>query len=552
MRKALIMCLALMIAACSGEKSVDAQATPAETFTDQPNILILMAEDMSSRVGAFDDPVAQTPNLDALAQTSVRYPNTFTTAGVCAPSRTAHITGVHQVTVGGQHMRTRSFAKMPYRAIPPADVKAYPELMRHAGYYTFTNNKLDYQFSNTSAGTGPFTIWDYEGGSPDWNKRAKGQPFFALINFKITHESQLFKTEVEKNRSKGYARVVTPNQVEVPPYYPDTPVVRETIAQQYDNIYQMDKEVGALLAKLKEDGLAENTIVIWTTDHGDGLPRAKREIYDSGIKVPLIIHRPEKFKPASMVPGSIDERLISFVDIGPSVLSMAGVDVPAFMQGYASLTADGHSRDYVFASKDRLDEFPFRERVVRGQRYKYLYNYQPGEPGARHLAYRDKLEMMRELWALYETGQLNAAQSFWFEPRPQEELYDLELDPYEINNLADDPRFNNELVRMRQALKSWQERVSDLSEQSEEDMALAFWPEGKQPLTPAPSFTVLGSHDVQLNSNEVGASLGYRFDDGAWQAYEPDSIIKAAKDSILYSKAVRYGWQESAEISHKF
>ena len=513
----------------------------------RPNILILMAEDMSSRVGAFGDPVATTPNIDRLAAAGVRFPNTFTTAGVCAPNRAAHITGMHQISMGGQHMRTRSFKPSPYRAVPPPQVKAYPELLRQAGYYTFTNHKLDYQFSNYGAGSGPFTIWDYEGKEPGWSQRAEGQPFYGLINFGVTHESQLFSKNIEKNVKKGTVAEVTRLQdVTVPPYYPDTAIVRKAIAQQYDNIAAMDRQVGEWLARLEADGLTDNTIVIWTTDHGDGLPRAKREIYDSGIKVPLVVHWPESLRPMGVENGSVDGRLISFVDIAPSVLGWAGVAVPDFIQGRPTLADRDDERQYVYASKDRLDEFPFRERAVRDQRYKYLYNYQSGQPGATHLAYRDQLDIMNELWAWYDNGRMDEQQAFWFKPRPQEELYDLELDPHEVNNLAEDPAYAEELQRMQTAFSDWQARVADFSEQTEIEMALQFWPNGEQPVTSAPDIR-FGEGLVTLGCDTEGASIGYRVDSGGWRVYS--APFEVLPGSEIRAKSVRYGWQESEEVA---
>jgi len=508
----------------------------------RPNILILMAEDMSARVGAFGDPVAQTPNLDMLSETGVRFPNTFTTAGVCAPSRAAHITGMHQVSIGAQHMRTRSFQPTPYRAVPPIDVKAYPELLRQAGYYTFTNHKLDYQFSDYGAGSGPFTIWDHEGDASGWTKRGEGQPFFGLINFGTTHESQMFDKNVEKNRKSGRGSVTDPGQVTVPPYYPDTALVRKDIAQQYDNVHEMDRQVGEWLNRLEADGLMDNTIVIWTTDHGDGLPRAKREVYDSGIKVPMILHWPESLRPEAVEAGSVDQRLVSFIDFAPSVLTWAGVDVPGFMQGKATLADRDEKREFIYASKDRLDEMPFRERAVRDQRYKYLYNYIPGEPGATKLAYREQLDIMGELWAWYESDRMNEQQAFWFKPRPQEELYDLQADPHEVNNLAEDPGFTTELKRMRAAFADWQSSVEDWSNTPELEMMLEFWPDGKQPVTAEPDILVEDGR-VTLVCDTDGASIGYRLDNGNWKVYSRPFIPH--QGATISAKAVRYGWQES-------
>ena len=491
--------------------------TTSAVAQQRPNILLIMAEDMSARVGAFGDSVAVTPNLDRLASTSIRYPNTFTTAGVCAPSRAAHILAVHQSSVGAQHMRTRSFKESPYRSVPPAHIKAYPELLRRQGYYTFTSSKLDYQFSNTSAGSGPFSIWDYEGGQPTWQGRAEGQPFYGFITIKQSHEGQMFPNTVASNNAMGTrSQVVNPDQVLLPPYYPDHRAIRADIAQHYNNIFTMDQMVGKLLRQLEKNGLADNTIVIWTTDHGDGLPRGKREIYDSGIKVPLMVHWPKSLKPPGVTSGSIDKKLISFVDIGPSVLTLAGIPVPDYMHGSAQLVPGASpKRDYIYAAKDRLDGFNFRERAVRDGQFKYIVNLLPGMPGATHIAYRDQLATMQTLWQQFTAGKLNAAQRFWFEPRPAEELYNIDSDPHEINNLADSAEHVATLARMRQVLLDWRGTVGDFSETEELEMAKDFWPNGEQPVTQAPQISVdnlgtasiapCGSRMIQLDIGSTAA-----------------------------------------------
>jgi len=511
----------------------------------RPNILLIMAEDMSARVGAFGDNVAVTPNLDRLASTSIRYPNTFTTSGVCAPSRAAHILAVHQMSVGAQHMRTRSFKESPYRSVPPAHIKAYPELLRRQGYYTFTSPKLDYQFSNTSAGSGPFSIWDYEGAKSTWQGRAEGQPFFGFVTLTQTHEQQMFPNKVAKNNASGTrSKVVNPDQVIVPPYYPDQATIRADIAQHYNNIFSMDQMVEKLLLQLKEDGLADNTIIIWTTDHGDGLPRAKREIYDSGIKVPLIVHWPTRFKPEGLIPGSNDKRLVSFVDIGPSVLTMAGIPVPDYMHGSAQLVPDvSPERDYIYAAKDRIDGFNFRERAVRDGQFKYIKNLLPNMPGAQHITYRDRLATMQTLWQHLSAGKLNAAQRFWFEPRPAEELYDIVADPHEINNIADSAEQIDTLARMRTALINWRGAIADYSETTELAMAKDFWPDGEQPVTQVPQISINKEGTASIVPSAADDSVGYRINGGVWKLYsKPLSLPKKA---LLEAKSVRYGWAES-------
>ncbi|TRX53939.1 sulfatase [Thalassomonas sp. M1454] len=532
--------LSLLLSVLSGA----AVASQAE----RPNILLLVAEDMSAHVKAFGDDVAITPNIDALAQKSIIYPNSFTTAGVCAPSRTGLITGVHQAAVGGQHMRTRDYKESLYRAVPAEDIKAFPELLRKNGYYTFVSSKLDYQFSEIQAGTGPFTIWDYEGSKPSWRGREKDQPFFGMYHFNISHESALFPKKIEQNVAEGIVKqVVQPEQVSVPAYYPDTQIVREAIAQVYNNVSAMDRQIGAILNRLKKDGLADNTIVIWTTDHGDGLPRAKREIYDSGIKVPLVLHWPEKYRPENLPARGINEQLISFVDIAPSILTMANIDVPSYIQGSALLADQSlPKRDYIFASKDRLDEFNFYERAVRSNKFKYIRNYLPNKPGGVKLGYREQLPIMAELWRTLENGEMNKGQEFWFKPRPAEELYDIINDPDEVKNLADNPKYKDALEQMRGALTDWQHKVKDYSKLKEFDQANLFWPQGKEPVTPEPTITTKDKLVVLSNSNK-GASLGYKVNNGKWKVYSKPVSLKAG-DKIT-AKAVRYGWKESSAVT---
>jgi arylsulfatase A-like enzyme len=534
---------------------------PAAVSAEQalrPNILLLMAEDMSPRVGAFGDPVAVTPTLDRLAAEGVRFTNVFTAAGVCAPSRAAQITGMHPATIGAQHMRTSNRPAGGYKAVPPVEVKAYPELLRAAGYFTFTDSKLDYQFSEVRSGTGPFTIWDLEGAGAGWSGRQPDQPFFGLINFLQTHESGVFpplKTRPLSGKYLAFQRfraqnfgnpdenqVVAPDQVAVPPYFPDVETVRVDIARHYNNIALMDGQVRDILDALERDGLTDNTIVIWTTDHGDGLPRAKREVLDSGIKVPMIIRWPERFRPEHLKPEQIEERLISFVDLAPTILALAGAEAPLYLPGQNYLDPSAPPRQYIFASRDRMDTVADRQRAVRDQRYKYIRSWYPEQPGGHRLPYRDNITMMQTLWQMLEDGQLNSLQRRWFEPPGEEQLYDLQADPFELNNLADSPEHQATLERMRAALADWQKRNRDWSELSEAEMADTFWPGGEQPTTATPTIEVQ-MLQVTIQSETGGASLGYRKNGGSWQLYT--GPIKAMPGDVIEAKAVRYGWGES-------
>lgn len=517
---------------------------PSFSSDKRPNILLIMAEDMSARVGAFNDPVAVTPNIDALAKVGIRYPNTFTTAGVCAPSRTSQILGMHQISVGGQHMRTRDFKTSKYLAVPPSNVKAYPELLRQAGYFTYTNSKLDYQFSEYATHSGPFTIWDEESRKAHWRQGPKNKPFFGFVTLEVTHESRLFTERAAANRKRqGWSEPVKPADVVIPGFLPDTTAVRADLTQHYNNIHNMDKQVGKLIAQLKEDGLYKNTIILWTTDHGDALPRAKRELYDSGIKVPLIVVWPESLRPKQLIPTSINNNLISFVDFAPSILAMAKVMSSEYIHGKEYLAQPQLTpREYIYASKDRIDGFPFRERAVRDHKLKYIKNYMPNQPGGVHIAYRDKLKSMQSMWHELTQGNLTKQQEFWFKPRPAEELYNVVEDPDELNNLANKPEFKTQLVKMRGALTQWQSKVADLSEQAELAMAQSMWPNGEQPVTQTPDVSISNGKLVVTNKTSL-ASIGYKIDNDKWQLYHQPISLEVGKK--VQVKSVKYGWAES-------
>jgi arylsulfatase A-like enzyme len=538
-------------------------ALPAMARADasRPNVLLLVAEDLGPRIGAFGDGVAQTPNLDRLAREGIRYPNTFTTAGVCAPSRAALITGRHQASIGAQHMRASSRPAGGYRSVPAPDVKAFPEHLRAAGYYTFVSEKLDYQFSGPGPGSGPFTIWDAEDDDALWRGRDPGQPFFGMLNLLETHETGVLGTlgswphgvlhlGVQLWRAwrfglPGGDDPTSPEAVVVPPFYPDTPIVRADIARHYDNVHQMDDAVGEVLARLEADGLAGSTIVIWTTDHGDGLPRAKRELLDTGIRVPMIVRWPEAWRPPGAMPGSLDEQLISLVDLAPTLLELAGAAPPDDLHGRSFATRHAPAREYVYAARDRMDEVPDRQRAVRDRRFKYIRSDRPELPGAHPLAFRDNLDIIRELRRLRESGGLDREQETWFEAPGRERLFDTTSDPWELRNLASDPAYAAALARMRSALDSWLERVGDTRETPEDELVARFQPRGEPEVTPPPSIAVEGRR-VAIRSATPGASLGYRIDADRWRLYtEP---FDAPPDSSVRAKAVRYGWDESEEV----
>lgn len=522
-----------------------------------PNILFLIAEDMSPRLGCYGDRLARTPNIDRLSTQAIRFTNAFTTAGVCAPSRSAIITGVHQQTLGSQHMRTFTGPQKSngwdysYMAVPPAEVKAFPELLRKAGYYTCTNGKLDYQFGD------PFTVWDDSRSGAHWRKRPDaGQPFFAYLTLFGTHESWLWPSDLKLDEPRWQRRVernaefredhppVTDRAaVTVPPFLPDTPEVRETLGQLYDNIHYMDAEVGRYLSQLAADGLLDNTIILFAADHGDGLPRAKRSIYDSGIHIPLLVRFPDGFRA-----GETDDRLISGVDFAPTLLHMAGQTVPGWMQG-SRLAFDGPAhRDAVFAARDRMINVEDRMKAVRTQRFKYIRNYRADAAYFRPLPYRDNLPAMQALWDGLEAGTLSPqAEQFFLAPRAPEELYDIEADPHEVDNLAGNPEFAAVLTEHRQLLDDWLTKTPDLSAVPEAEMAAEFWPGRRAPVTPTPELRMIGG-TPQLVSAASGASIGWRLagTDTAWHVAGGHTPLPHG--ATIEAKAIRYGWAESEAV----
>lgn len=538
----------------------------AASIASRPNILLLVAEDLSPRVGSFGDALARTPNIDELAAHGTRYTRVFTTAGVCAPSRAALITGQHQISFGGQHMRTTTGPLGPYLAQPAAGTKAFPEILRASGYYTYTDQKLDYQFSGIRAGSGPFTIWNEDGaGDTAWRNRSTDQPFFGLINFIETHESGVMRASGEAYSQAHVATqqmrkalgivapsVTDPADVSLPPYYPDLPETRADIARHYDNIRVMDERVGAIVAALEADGLLSDTIILWTTDHGDGLPRAKRELFDSGIRVPLIMRLPAALSvgvedQTQFAGGSIDERLVSFVDLAPTVLAFAGISPPDYFHGENFLAS---ARRYVYASRDRIDEVMDRQRAIRSDRYKYIKSWYPEVAGGHPLNYRDNLDMVRAWRTAWQTGELSAVQSRWFEPTGDEQLYDTVTDPHELNNLVQSPAHQTILQEMRTALAAFLAEVGDTSAVPEPDLRAGFLVDDAIPQTPAPRF-VEDAGFLKL-VNDVTSSIGYRVGDSPmWYLYTEPLELGSLPPGNITAKAVRYGWRESIEVLHR-
>lgn len=469
----------------------------AQSQPKRPNILWITCEDISPFISAYGDKLVKTPNIDQLAKEGILYTHVYTTAGVCAPSRSAIITGMYQTSIGTQHMRTLNgpeFKVVPsYSAVIPEYVKCFPEYLRMAGYYCSNNEKQDYQFEP------PVTVWDENGPAASFRNRPQGKPFFSVFNFYMTHESQLF---IHKD-----TLLVDGNQVTVPPIYPDTKTVRYDMAHMLSNIEMMDREVGELLQMLKEDGLYDNTIIFFYSDHGGTLPWMKREVLERGTHIPLVIRFP-----GAANAGSINTDLISAVDFAPTVLSLAGIPVPHYMQGQAFLgTQKANSpRKYVYAARDRMDTEYDRVRMVRDKQYRYLYNYMPEKPYYQNIGFRLNIPMMKEILILKQQGKLDSVQLSWFKTKPFEELYAVEQDPYELHNLSSDPRYMSKLVELRMAFQTWTKQVGDMGNIPEREMVKQMWNGKDQPPVTATPEVIESTNGVKLTCQTKGASIGYR------------------------------------------
>ncbi|MCS7160706.1 MAG: sulfatase-like hydrolase/transferase [Gemmatales bacterium] len=427
--------------------------TGAEAAQHRPCILWLTCEDMGPHLGCFGDPLAMTPNLDRLAREGVRFTNVFTVTGVCAPSRSCLITGVYPASLGTHHMRCQ--------ATLPEGVTGFPAYLRRAGYYCSNNVKEDYNFRT------PHGVWDESSSAAHWRKRPPDKPFFSVFNITVTHESQIRLPEASFQRllqPLGGPKI-DPAKIVVPTYHADTPVVRRDWARYYELIRVLDHQVGERLQQLEQDGLADNTIVFFFSDHGPGLWRCKRWIYDSSVRVPLIIRFPKRWSHlAPAGPGEVCDRLISFVDLAPTVLSLCDVPLPPTIQGQAFLGKQGAPpRRFVYGARDRMDERYDLVRGVRDRRFHYLRNFHVTRPYAQFIEYMELMPSMQEMRRLAASGKLPPWPAQFFAPRkPGEELYDTLADPDEVHNLALDPRYRGELERLRQEMKRWMLEIGDL------------------------------------------------------------------------------------------
>ena len=407
----------------------------------RPNILWIIAEDLCPDLGCYGTRLVKTPNIDRLAGEGVRFTNAFATAPVCSATRSAFMTGMYQTSIGAHQHRTLD--KKPL----PEPVKVITDYFRKAGYFTSNcregwtrPGKTDFNFTVSK----PFD-------GTDWRQRRNGQPFFAQINFDETHRT--FKKDPENP--------IDPDQVILPPYYPDHPLARQDWADYLECAQVLDKKVGKALKRLEDDGLADNTIVCFFGDHGRPHVRGKQWLYEGGIHIPLIVRWPDHIKP-----GTVDDNLISMIDFAPTCMNLAGLTPPNHWQGQVFLGSGAKKREYIVAARDRCDETYDRIRCVRTKQYKYIRNFFPNFAYTQTNLYKERqYPVLTLMKVLYAQGKLTPEQErFMASTRPAEELYDLSKDPHEIHNLADDPKYQTILKQLRGTLNTWIERTDDQGE----------------------------------------------------------------------------------------
>ncbi|MDQ8181852.1 sulfatase [Pelagicoccus sp. SDUM812005] len=413
---------------------------------DRPNILWISAEDHGPHLGCYGDEYATTPNLDAFAARSLLFTKASSNAPVCAPARTTVISGMYPPSLGAHHMRSR---------VPsPSYLKFFPVYLREAGYYTTNQNKEDYNLETGDKG------WNDSSKTAHWKNRPHPeQPFFAVFNFTGTHESKIRN----ENKNPHHDPALAP----VPPYHPDTPEVRKDWAQYYDRLSELDRYFQDRLDELEAAGLADDTIVLFWSDHGSGMPRSKRFPGWSGLHVAMIAHIPEKFRhlaPSDYLPGAKSDRLVSFVDLAPTTLALAGIEAPDYYHGQAFLGENvAAAPRYSYGFKGRMDERTDECRTVTDGRYVYIRNYYPHLPHGQFLWYQQQTQTTSQWYQLFKDGKLDSLQSAFWEPHPSEELFDLVNDPHETVNLAESPDYQGILSTFRAELSAHQSRTRDLS-----------------------------------------------------------------------------------------
>ena len=525
----------------------------SKTSDEKLNVIWISCEDMGPVLSSYGVKEISTPNIDKLAEEGIKYTNAYSTVGVCAPSRFSIITGMYPARLGAHNMRTGNFytykdpdkltykqnkgvidksgINVPeYEVVTPTNIKAFTEYLRNENYYCINNNKCDYQFNS------PFTAWDEVSGNISYKDRPKNTPFFYVKNLMVTHESRIW---LRKNEP------ITVNKdiLKIPAYYPDIPEVRNDIAIKYSNIQEMDRQVGEIISDLEKNDLLDKTIIFFWSDHGGNLLRQKRAVGNSGLKVPLIIRFPDGYRS-----GEVDNRIVSLMDLGPTTMSLLGIKPPSFLDGKAFLGKyKTKPRNYAFGSADRFDESTDMQRSVIDGRFVYIKNFMPELPLIYRNKYREQVSMNKKIIQMDRDDELIGDSKYIFmKSKQDEELYDLKFDPYEVDNIANNPDYKDKLIELRNALNTWQYEIDDKGFINESELINEFWPNMIQPITKPVEITV-SDNVVSLKCETKGASIGYQI--GAqigsqnWKLY--NKPFDLSSNQKLATRAIKIGYKAS-------
>ncbi|WP_235296606.1 sulfatase family protein [Portibacter marinus] len=505
----------------------------------QYNIVWLVAEDQSSQFfPMYGDTTIALPALESLASESIIYDNAFATVPVCAPARSSIILGMYPIATATHNMRTYNSYRpegeptinVPsYSPVMPPGVMEFPKYLRAAGYYCTNNAKEDYNMRITDG------TWDASSQEAHWENKTEGQPFFSIYNFHESHESGIW-------RYGDDSLFVNPNEVSVPPYFPEDPAIRHDLAVNYSNLLRIDRKIGHIIDQLKKEDLYDDTYIFFYGDHGGPLPRHKRSLKETGLKVPLFVKLPK-----ALSKGSVrSQEMLSFVDLAPTVLSIAGIETPENMHGRAFLGQfAGGERDYIFASSDRFDAVYDRSRSVRSERWKLILNYRTDVPYALPVEYREQMSMMQRWRALSEAGELSGAPALWMRAEKDPiEFYDLYTDPFELNNLANNSFYQQEIKEHRRVLEDWMAKHQDYGAIDEQVLMKKWKKMSSEIKLKAPQEVIKGQQVSFINPNEYGHLIVSK-SEGKWEPY--DQSVKLSKDVKL--KVVHIGLDDSPIVS---
>ena len=480
---------------------------------NKPNILWLVCEDQSLFFSVYGDNSAHTPSINELALNGTVYDNFYAVSPVCSPSRSSIITGMYPTTIGTQHMRAfkknkgsvNSKTNLPiYSAVPKRKVQFFTEILRANGYYCSNNSKEDYNMEMSPL------AWDESNKNAHWRKRAKNQPFFSVFNFNITHESRIWKNH-EKHSEEDINKII------LPPFFPKNHTIKNDFVTNYKNIEKLDEQVGEIINQLKEDGLYENTVIFFFSDHGGPFPRYKRSIYDSGLKCPLII----KWTETRNEPRN--NQMISFIDLAPTILELTKSETNHEMEGVSFYNQN--NRDYIFAATDRFDEHTDKRRCVRNKEFKLIINCDTNSSIMKPVLYRQNMKTMRILDSLNDLKKNTISMESWYKKtKPKYELYDIVNDPYELNNLYKNKDYESVFYDLKKKLDNWI-NDSDYGNMIESKMIEEMWPNGKKPELKEPSI-LTKNNGVQIISNNENPSIGWRTQTNKkWNIYKDQEII---------------------------